>query len=64
MKVGRPHLREDVARVQAVRELVGTDVVLMVDADTQWRVDQAIRAARTLKQNDGIMGSGILEWWV
>jgi L-alanine-DL-glutamate epimerase-like enolase superfamily enzyme len=52
MKVGRPHLREDLERVQAVRELVGPDVVLMVDANMQWRVDQAIRAARALKQFD------------
>jgi L-alanine-DL-glutamate epimerase-like enolase superfamily enzyme len=52
MKVGRNNLREDVARVQAMRELIGPDVVLMVDANMQWRVDQAIRAARALKEFD------------
>lgn len=52
MKVGRKVLREDVARVKAVRELVGPDVVLMVDANMQWRVDEAIRAARALRDFD------------
>jgi L-alanine-DL-glutamate epimerase-like enolase superfamily enzyme len=52
MKVGRNHLREDVERVQAMRELIGPDVVLMVDANMQWRVDQAIRAARSLREFD------------
>jgi L-alanine-DL-glutamate epimerase-like enolase superfamily enzyme len=52
MKVGRPHLREDLERVQAVRELVGPDVVLMVDVNMQWRVDQAIRAAQALNEFD------------
>ena len=52
MKVGRNHLREDVERVQAMRELIGPDVVLMVDANMQWRVDQAIRAARAFRVFD------------
>jgi L-alanine-DL-glutamate epimerase-like enolase superfamily enzyme len=33
MKVGRTRLHEDVARVHAMRELIGPDVVLMVDAN-------------------------------
>jgi len=52
MKVGRNFLHEDVERVQAMRELIGPDVVLMVDANMQWRVDQAIRAARAFKEFD------------
>jgi L-alanine-DL-glutamate epimerase-like enolase superfamily enzyme len=52
MKVGRPRLHEDVARVQAMREMIGPDVVLMVDANMQWRVDEAIRAARALREFD------------
>lgn len=48
MKVGRPWLAEDVERVRAVRQLLGPDVPLMVDANMRWTADQAIRAARAL----------------
>jgi L-alanine-DL-glutamate epimerase-like enolase superfamily enzyme len=52
MKVGRDRLSEDVARVKAMRELLGPDVPLMVDANMRWRADQAIRAARALAAHD------------
>jgi L-alanine-DL-glutamate epimerase-like enolase superfamily enzyme len=48
MKVGRARLSEDVARVQAMREHLGDDFPLMVDANMRWSPDQAIRAARAL----------------
>ncbi len=47
-KVGRERLSEDVERVAAVRETIGPDITLMVDANMRWRVDQAIRGARAL----------------
>ena len=46
MKVGRPRLREDVERVRAMREHLGADFPLMVDANMRWSADEAIRAAR------------------
>jgi L-alanine-DL-glutamate epimerase-like enolase superfamily enzyme len=49
MKVGRPSLAEDVARVAAMRTHLGTDFPLMVDANMRWTVDEAIRAARALQ---------------
>jgi L-alanine-DL-glutamate epimerase-like enolase superfamily enzyme len=52
MKVGRERLSEDVARVQAMRELLGPDTPLMVDANMRWSADQAIRAARALAAYD------------
>lgn len=52
MKVGRPRLSEDLARVAAMRELLGADVPLMVDANMRWRVDEAIRASRALAEHD------------
>jgi L-alanine-DL-glutamate epimerase-like enolase superfamily enzyme len=48
MKVGRPRLSEDVARVETMRRHLGDDFPLMVDANMRWTVDQAIRAARAL----------------
>jgi L-alanine-DL-glutamate epimerase-like enolase superfamily enzyme len=52
MKVGRPTLREDVDRVRAMRERLGPDFPLMVDANMRWSVDEAIRAARALAPFD------------
>jgi len=50
MKVGRKVLGEDVERVAAIREVVGPDVPLMVDANMGWRVDRAIAAARAFRR--------------
>jgi L-alanine-DL-glutamate epimerase-like enolase superfamily enzyme len=52
MKVGRDNLREDIERVAAVREHVGKNFRIMVDANMRWSVDQAIRAARALYEYD------------
>ncbi len=52
MKVGRPRLSEDVERVKAMRDLLGPDTPLMVDANMCWTVDEAIRAARRFRDYD------------
>ncbi len=52
MKVGRPRLREDLERVGAMRERLGRDVPLMVDANMRWTADEAIRASRALAAYD------------
>lgn len=52
MKVGRDRLVEDVERVASMRELLGPDIPLMVDANMRWSVDQAIRAARAFSEFD------------
>ena len=49
IKVGQPVLADDVARVQAVRELIGPDRALMVDANYALSVPQAIAAANAFK---------------
>jgi L-alanine-DL-glutamate epimerase-like enolase superfamily enzyme len=48
MKVGRPSLGDDIARVRAMRAHLGSEFPLMVDANMRWSVDEAIRAARAL----------------
>src|SRR6516165_10147479 len=50
MKVGRPRLLEDLDRVRAMREHLGADFPLMVDANMRWSVDEAVRAARGLAE--------------
>ncbi|MGV8897115.1 MAG: mandelate racemase/muconate lactonizing enzyme family protein [Rhodoglobus sp.] len=52
MKVGRPLLRDDVERVGAMRDHLGADFPLMVDANMKWTVDEALRAARALQPFD------------
>jgi L-alanine-DL-glutamate epimerase-like enolase superfamily enzyme len=52
IKVGRPHLAEDVDRVAAVRELIGPDIAFMVDANYALSVEAAIRAAEAFKPYD------------
>jgi L-alanine-DL-glutamate epimerase-like enolase superfamily enzyme len=52
MKVGRAALREDVERIRAMRAHLGPDVPLMADANMRWSVDEAIRAARALRDQD------------
>jgi L-alanine-DL-glutamate epimerase-like enolase superfamily enzyme len=54
MKVGRPALREDLERVAAMRAHLGPDFPLMVDANMRWSVDDAIRAARALRDFDPV----------
>ena len=52
MKVGRDRLAQDVERVAAMRELLGPDIPLMVDANMRWSVEQAIRAAKQFAEYD------------
>lgn len=52
MKVGRPRLNEDVERVRAMREHLGADFPLMVDANMKWTADQAVAAGRALRELD------------
>ena len=49
MKVGRPSLHEDVDRVRRMREHLGENFPLMVDANMKWSADQAVRAAHVLQ---------------
>jgi L-alanine-DL-glutamate epimerase-like enolase superfamily enzyme len=49
LKVGRPHVSEDVARIGAVREAVGDAFEIMVDANQGFTVSEAIRRARAFE---------------
>ncbi len=52
IKIGQPDLGQDVARVEAIRELIGPDVAFMVDANYAMSVPQAIEAARAFEPYD------------
>ncbi|MFE2599541.1 mandelate racemase/muconate lactonizing enzyme family protein [Streptomyces sp. NPDC059396] len=49
IKVGQPDTRADLRRVEAVRERIGDDVPLMVDANQQWDRATAARMGRALE---------------
>lgn len=52
IKIGQPDLAEDVARIAAIRDLIGPDIAFMVDANYALSVDQAITAARAFAPFD------------
>lgn len=52
MKVGALALREDAERVRIVREAIGPDVKLMVDANCAYKVREAIQLAKRMEEYD------------
>ena len=52
MRVGRADFATDVERVRLVREALGPDVALLVDANQAWPESVAIRAGRALEPFD------------
>ena len=52
IKIGRPHVSEDVARLEAVRKAVGPAFEIMTDCNQRFTVDEAIRRARCLTPVD------------
>jgi L-alanine-DL-glutamate epimerase-like enolase superfamily enzyme len=52
IKVGQPDSKIDIQRLGAVREHIGDDVPLMVDANQQWDRPTAMRLGRLFEQFD------------
>ncbi len=52
VKIGRPRLSEDRARLSAVREAVGPSYEIMVDANQSFNLAEATRRARVLEELD------------
>jgi L-talarate/galactarate dehydratase len=50
IKVGLPDTKEDLRRVAGIREHIGWDVPLMVDANQQWDRATALRMGRRLEE--------------
>ncbi|MDX3109231.1 L-talarate/galactarate dehydratase [Nonomuraea angiospora] len=50
IKVGQPDTKEDLRRLTAVREHLGEDVPLMVDANQQWDRPTALRFGRAVEE--------------
>ena len=52
IKVGKPDLAEDIDRVAAVRETIGSELRLMIDANQRWDLRTAVRAVSELTRFD------------
>jgi L-alanine-DL-glutamate epimerase-like enolase superfamily enzyme len=53
MKIGKGNLREEEARIAAVREAIGDDIILMLDANNAWSdLPTALRFARMYEEYD------------
>ena len=52
MRLGRPRMADDVEAVRVVRQAIGPDVTLMVDANQGWDADYTIRIGRHLEAFD------------
>ena len=52
IKIGLPHVSEDVARLSAVRKAVGDGFEIMTDCNQGFLVDEAIRRAERLRDLD------------
>jgi L-alanine-DL-glutamate epimerase-like enolase superfamily enzyme len=63
IKVGGPSLEEDVARVRAVREAIGPNVDLMLDANQGWTPPQAVRASHALERFDPYWLEEPVHWY-
>lgn len=50
MKVGFPTLEEDVQRIEAVRSEVGKDIMVMVDANQVFSLNEALRRGRVYQE--------------
>lgn len=57
LKVGKPRVAEDVARVAAVRSAVGSDLEIMVDANQSMTWTSAARRASSRSMQRGSAGS-------
>jgi L-alanine-DL-glutamate epimerase-like enolase superfamily enzyme len=52
IKIGQPDLADDIARIAAVRDLIGPDRTFMVDANYSMSVEQAVAAAHAMALHD------------
>lgn len=50
MRIGKARMEEDIERIQAVREAIGPEISLMVDANQRFTVDHAIRLGKKIEK--------------
>jgi len=61
-KVGGLNLAEDIARMETVREVIGPDRDLMIDANRAWDLETAVEAARVLESLNPVWLEEPVRW--
>lgn len=62
LKVGRDTLAEDIANIEAIRDAVGYDFRLGIDANGTWSYFEALRALRRMEQYDILLCEQPIPW--
>jgi L-alanine-DL-glutamate epimerase-like enolase superfamily enzyme len=52
MKIGAVPIREDIERIKAVREVIGPDTKLLIDANCAYKAYEAVQLARRAEEYD------------
>lgn len=52
IKIGRPQLSDDISLIRRVKEVVGSECRLMVDANRRWSLESALKAVEVLVDFD------------
>ena len=63
LKAGAEHLDFEVARLKAVREVIGPDVELMMDLNAAYTLEEGIRAAHAFAEFDVVWLEEPLHWY-
>jgi len=50
LKVGSPDAQRDIRRAGIIREIVGSDIKVMLDANQQWTLPEALDVCKSLKE--------------
>lgn len=62
LKVGRDSIEEDIVNIEAIREAVGNDFRLGIDANGTWSYFEALRALRRMEDYDILLCEQPIPW--
>jgi L-alanine-DL-glutamate epimerase-like enolase superfamily enzyme len=63
LKVGLPREEDDIENVKALREAVGDEIQIFIDANGSWNYYQALLVLRKLEKYDLAMVEQPVPWW-
>jgi L-alanine-DL-glutamate epimerase-like enolase superfamily enzyme len=63
VKVGALSAQEDIANIEAVREAVGRNVRIMIDANAAWNSFQAVEILKKMEKYDIAVAEQPVPWW-
>ena len=63
LKVGAKSAEEDIEMVSALREAVGADIKIMIDANGGWHYNQALHILKRMARFDIFISEQPVPWW-